>query len=38
LIPRAAILAFAEVNHVDHIIIGARGGSMLRALLGGVSA
>jgi nucleotide-binding universal stress UspA family protein len=36
--PSAAILEFAEVNHVDHIIIGARGGSMLRSLLGSVSA
>jgi serine/threonine protein kinase len=36
--PAAAILEFAEVNHVDHIVIGARQHSMLRALLGGVSA
>src|SRR5882724_11128514 len=36
--PAAAILEFADVNHVDHIIIGARTGSMLRALLGSVSA
>jgi eukaryotic-like serine/threonine-protein kinase len=36
--PAAAIIEFAEVNHVDHIIIGARGGSMLRTLLGSVSA
>jgi serine/threonine protein kinase len=35
--PAAAILEFADVNHVDHIIIGARGGSMLRSLLGSVS-
>src|SRR4051812_18468283 len=31
--PAAAILEFAEVNHVDHIIIGARQGSMMRRLL-----
>ncbi len=36
--PAAAILEFADVNHVDHIIIGARTGSMLRSLLGSVSA
>jgi len=36
--PASAILEFADVNHVDHIIIGARTGSMLRSLLGSVSA
>ena len=36
--PGAAILEFAEVNHVDHIVIGARQNSMLRTLLGSVSA
>jgi eukaryotic-like serine/threonine-protein kinase len=36
--PAAAILEFAEANRVDHILIGARQNSMLRALLGGVSA
>jgi nucleotide-binding universal stress UspA family protein len=36
--PAAAILEFAEVNHVDHIVIGARQNSVLRALLGSVSA
>src|SRR3954453_10688175 len=36
--PAAAILEFAEVNHVDHIIIGARQGSLMRRLLGSVSA
>src|SRR3954469_7787696 len=36
--PAAAILEFAEVNRVDHIIIGARQGSMMRRLLGSVSA
>jgi eukaryotic-like serine/threonine-protein kinase len=36
--PASAILEFADVNHVDHIIIGARTGSMLRSLLGRVSA
>jgi serine/threonine protein kinase len=35
--PATAILEFAEVNHVDHIVIGARQHSMLRAL-GSVSA
>ncbi|KWV60657.1 serine/threonine protein kinase [Bradyrhizobium macuxiense] len=36
--PGAAILEFAAVNLVDHIILGARRNSMMRALLGGVSA
>ncbi len=36
--PAAAILEFAQANLVDHIIIGARQDSMLRALLGSVSA
>jgi nucleotide-binding universal stress UspA family protein len=36
--PASAILQFAEANHVDHIIIGARQHSMLRTLLGSVSA
>jgi eukaryotic-like serine/threonine-protein kinase len=36
--PASAILQFAEANHVDHIIIGARQHSMLRSLLGSVSA
>jgi nucleotide-binding universal stress UspA family protein len=36
--PAAAILEFAEINHVDHIVIGARRNSMLRTLLGSVSA
>jgi nucleotide-binding universal stress UspA family protein len=36
--PAAAILELAEVNHVDHIVIGARQNSVLRALLGSVSA
>jgi serine/threonine protein kinase len=36
--PAAAILEFAEVNRVDHIVIGARQHTMLRALLGSVSA
>src|SRR5437763_176608 len=35
--PASAILEFAAVNHVDHIVIGARQNSMLRTLLGGVS-
>ena len=36
--PAAAILDFVEVNHVDHIVIGARQNSLKRALLGSVSA
>lgn len=36
--PAAAILEFAEANHVDHIVIGARQSSLVRALLGSVSA
>jgi eukaryotic-like serine/threonine-protein kinase len=36
--PAAAILEFAAVNHVDHIVIGARQDSFVRSLLGSVSA
>jgi serine/threonine protein kinase len=36
--PAAAILEFAHVNRVDHILIGARQNSLLRKLLGSVSA
>ncbi|MFB9268218.1 serine/threonine protein kinase [Bradyrhizobium erythrophlei] len=36
--PAAAILEFAAVNLVDHIIVGARQNSMMRSLLGSVSA
>ncbi|THD74179.1 MAG: serine/threonine protein kinase [Bradyrhizobium sp.] len=36
--PAAAILEFAEVNNVDHIVIGARQNSLVRTLLGSVSA
>ena len=36
--PAAAILEFAEANHVDHLIIGARQNSLVRTLLGSVSA
>jgi nucleotide-binding universal stress UspA family protein len=36
--PAAAILEFAAANHVDHIVIGARQHSLLRTLLGSVSA
>jgi len=36
--PAAAILEFTGINHVDHILIGARQNSMLRTLLGSVSA
>lgn len=34
----SAILEFAEVNRVDHILIGARQASVMRKLLGSVSA
>ena len=36
--PASAIVEFATANHVDHIVIGARQDSMLRSLLGSVSA
>jgi eukaryotic-like serine/threonine-protein kinase len=36
--PASAILEFTKVNQVDHIVIGARQSSMLRTLLGSVSA
>lgn len=36
--PANAILEFVGANHVDHIIIGARKDSLLRNLLGSVSA
>lgn len=36
--PAAAILQFAEANHVDHIVIGARHSSLKRTLLGSISA
>jgi nucleotide-binding universal stress UspA family protein len=36
--PAAAILEFAKVNHIDHIVIGARQNSLVRSLLGSVSA
>jgi nucleotide-binding universal stress UspA family protein len=36
--PAFAILEFAAVNHVDHIVIGARQNSLKRSLLGSVSA
>jgi nucleotide-binding universal stress UspA family protein len=36
--PAAAILEFAEVNRLDHVVIGARQNSLMRALLGSVSA
>ena len=36
--PAEAILEFAKANHVDHIVIGARQNSLLRSLLGSVSA
>jgi nucleotide-binding universal stress UspA family protein len=36
--PAAAILEFAEANHVDHIVIGARQNTFVRSLLGSVSS
>jgi len=36
--PAAAILEFAQANQVDHILIGARQSSLVRTLLGSVSA
>jgi serine/threonine protein kinase len=36
--PANAIVKFAQANHVDHIVIGARQNSLLRNLLGSVSA
>jgi eukaryotic-like serine/threonine-protein kinase len=36
--PANAILEFARANHIDHIILGARKDSLLRDLLGSVSA
>jgi len=36
--PASAILEFTRANHVDHIVIGARQNSMMRTLLGSVSA
>ncbi len=36
--PAAAILEFTSANRVDHILIGARQNSLMRKLLGGVSA
>ena len=36
--PANAILEFAQANHVDHIIVGPRRSSLLRNLLGSVSA
>jgi non-specific serine/threonine protein kinase/protein-serine/threonine kinase len=36
--PAAAILDYAQANHVDHILIGARANSALRRYLGSVSA
>ena len=36
--PADAVLEFADVNHVDHIVIGARQNSFARSILGGVSA
>jgi serine/threonine protein kinase len=36
--PAAAILEFAQANRLDHILIGARQSSLMRTLLGSVSA
>ena len=36
--PAEALLAYAESNHVDHVVIGARTDSVKRSLLGSVSA
>src|SRR5579859_4535650 len=36
--PAGAILEFADANHVDHIVIGARQSSLVRSLLGSTSA
>jgi serine/threonine protein kinase len=36
--PAAAILEFAQTNQIDHILIGARQDSLMRKLLGSVSA
>jgi len=36
--PAAAIIEFAQRNQVDHIVMGARGSSTLRRLLGSVSS
>jgi nucleotide-binding universal stress UspA family protein len=36
--PAAAIVDYARVNRVDHIVIGSRGSSALRRYLGSVSA
>ena len=36
--PAAALLEFAAANHVDHILVGARGSSTLRRYLGSVSS
>ena len=36
--PANAILEFAQANHTDHILVGARQNSLLRDLLGSVSA
>jgi len=32
------IIAFAQVNNVDHIVLGARSSSTMRKILGSVSA
>ncbi len=36
--PAAAILHYASSNHVDHMVLGARAGSLRRSLLGSVSS
>ncbi len=36
--PGKTIIEFAETNRVDHIVVGARGSSVLRRYLGSVSS
>ncbi|MEI6591611.1 MAG: bifunctional serine/threonine-protein kinase/universal stress protein [Holophagaceae bacterium] len=36
--PASAILHYASSNHVDHLVLGARAGSLRRSLLGSVSS
>ncbi len=36
--PASAILHYASANHVDHMVLGARAGSLRRSLLGSVSS
>jgi len=36
--PASAILQYVNANHVDHVVLGARAGSLRRSLLGSVSS